>query len=145
MEEKLYTHWKHYPNIPVDSLCYNLREKHESVCVISVFLPLIMLSRCMQSQGEIIISLQHATFLSLFFFFSLSKFCHASFLKVSRGRYCQGFIADIRDENQKPLKFRVSSLNTGAGRDDPVVFQSSLWALTRAWPSAGSAETNVHF
>lgn len=35
-------------------------------------------------------------------FFLLSKGCHASFFKVSGGRYRWGFIADIGDETRNP-------------------------------------------
>lgn len=34
--------------------------------------------------------------------FLLSKRCHASFVRVSEGRYRRGFVADIRDESRKP-------------------------------------------
>lgn len=69
LEEKPYTHWKLYPNITVP-VPYAVLSVNSiiSECVISVFLPLIMLTRCMRSQGEIIISLQHAV--SLFFYWA---------------------------------------------------------------------------
>ncbi len=70
-------------------------------------------------------------------FFFIEQMLSCKFLQGQRGQVPPGFHSWHRIWDQKPLKFRVSSLNTDAGPDDPVVFQSSLWALTRAWPSAG--------
>lgn len=77
--------------------------------------------------------------ISLFFFFFsffIEQMLSCKFLQGQQGQAPPGFHSWHRRWNQKPLKFRLSSLNTDAGPDDPMVFQSPLWALTRAWPSA---------
>lgn len=146
MEEKLYTHWTLSKHFILCITCFTVCKKHcQRGCVCACACIFCFSSFDHADQTHAFIGWNHRPTPTCCISFLLSKCKSCKFLQGQRGEAPPGLHSWHQRRNHKPLKFRVSSLNTDPGPSDPVVFQSSLSALTRAWPSAAETETNAHF
>lgn len=130
MEEKLYTHWTKLPKysglrVTSYTVCENRRCVR--VCVCSLRFSSFDHADRMHALPKWNHHQPPSCCIPSYFFLEQTLSC--KFCQGQPGQVPPGFfIADIGDETGDPLKFRVSSMNTDAGPDDPAVFLSvGLW------------------